>query len=254
MMQHMRGRGRCIGFVVIALIILILHVITFTGCTSKFAATPIFHLLTIRKGDTWLRVNYFGACFGDASGLLACAPTMGSADAVVAKLNLDAGKAAAAIFLVKYAQKIQSSGLMPWFPLAADLCFVVSAVTFVLMKDSSLLWQPRHMSNYATFKMAFVGIAFLVCSMVQILASVGGMASAIEMVERPQFKIEKNIIVIMILQGIAGAFQAGFIVLMFRRCRRVEREMMHGNRSRRVDGARQHRPRNPMKQSSRRPR
>lgn len=56
------------------------------------------------------------------------------------------------------------------------------------------------------------------------------MADASEILESPDFKVEKNVIIIMVLQGIALGLQGGFTFLMYKRCMKVE--MMHMDQTR----------------------
>lgn len=75
----------------------------------------MLYLLNIRKDSNWLRVNYFGACFGEAFGLIACADNTGSeVVVVVATMDLKAGKVAASNSRVKYGENVQLLGLMPF--------------------------------------------------------------------------------------------------------------------------------------------
>ena len=175
-------------------------VLLFTGCINNTALQPQIYFFTVANNGAWLRVSYFGQCWG--SGDLHSAPE-GCGSGFSHKS--DAG-------IAKYGADIQGTALMPILGLAAPALFMISSIAFSFWADLPLNW-PKTTQNRLTFGLGMWSVVFSIGAFVQLWQSVNGMENAVNVADNPGFKITKNMY-IMSLQGVIVVVQLIFMVIM----------------------------------------
>jgi hypothetical protein len=180
--------------------VLIAPVVVFTGCVSKQALQPQIYLFTIANNGQWLRLSYFGKCWGEGdlkSAPKGCAPYAQKIDDGIAK----------------YAAGIQNTALFPALALLASILFMFSSIAFNITVYET--FQPQNKTLHKlTFGVGFWSIFLSIGALIQIWSSIYGIANAFNVAENAGLKVQKNEPIIAI-QGATIIIEIVFMLFMW---------------------------------------